>query len=196
MRRCKDWAHKIFWKYLSEGLFCQFFPKHRVPHSSSLSWTPFRVCWKSAATAVCDLILVDAEDKCQFLVGTRTLKPYQSIFLYSTRLKSVSVFCTLNGSFTHAWLVTSCIDSLESSGSPSCSSCKCWYNLSQCQKKPLLMLLLTSSVFKYWKAIKFTVEGMFSQNYRLDLKSLILEVIGTTLVVFKKMFVRYPCLNN
>ena len=36
MRRCKNWAHKtISWKYLSTGLFCQFFPKHRVPHSLS-----------------------------------------------------------------------------------------------------------------------------------------------------------------
>ena len=36
------WARKVFWKYLSEGLFCQFFPEHGVPHSWSPPWTPFR----------------------------------------------------------------------------------------------------------------------------------------------------------
>ena len=36
MRRYKNWAHKISsWKYLSEDLFCQFFPEHRVPHFCS-----------------------------------------------------------------------------------------------------------------------------------------------------------------
>ena len=30
------WAHKIgSWKYLSESLFCQFFPEHRGPHFCS-----------------------------------------------------------------------------------------------------------------------------------------------------------------
>ena len=71
MRRCKIWAHKIFsWKYLSEDLFCQFFLEHRVPHSWPPPRIPFRGCWKSAATAAHDLILVEVDGKCQWQVLT------------------------------------------------------------------------------------------------------------------------------
>ena len=65
----KNQAQKIFSsKYLSEALFCQFFPEHRLPHFWSLPWT-FRVCQKSAAAVASDLILIEADGKCQFLVG-------------------------------------------------------------------------------------------------------------------------------
>ena len=48
-----------------------FPPEHRVSHSWSPPWDLFKVCWKSAVTAACDLILVEADDKCQFLVSKR-----------------------------------------------------------------------------------------------------------------------------
>ena len=35
----KSFPEKI---WLSDGLFCQFFPEHRVPHFLFLLWTPFR----------------------------------------------------------------------------------------------------------------------------------------------------------
>ena len=53
---------------LSEDLFCQFFPEHRVPHFSSPPWTPLRGCWKSAAEAAHDLLLVEVDGKCQWWV--------------------------------------------------------------------------------------------------------------------------------
>ena len=57
MRKYENWAHKIgSWKYLSEALFCQFFPEHRMPHFYSPPWTPFNGCWKSAAAAAHDFI--------------------------------------------------------------------------------------------------------------------------------------------
>ena len=76
LRRYKNWAHKIAsWKYLSEDLFCQSSspppscPEHKVPHFGSPPWTPFRRCWKSAPIAARDLILVEADGKCQFVAG-------------------------------------------------------------------------------------------------------------------------------
>ena len=42
-RRCKNWAHKIFWKYLTIWRrVLPVFPQHRAPHSWSPSWAPFR----------------------------------------------------------------------------------------------------------------------------------------------------------
>ena len=67
-RRYKYWAHKIAsWKSLSEDQFCQSSsppppcPEHRVP--------PFKRGWKSAPIAAHDLILVEADGKCQFVAG-------------------------------------------------------------------------------------------------------------------------------
>ena len=52
MRICKDLAHKIaYWKYLSEDMFCQFFPEHRVPNLWSPPWTPLREYWRSEVWA-------------------------------------------------------------------------------------------------------------------------------------------------
>ena len=77
MRRCKNWVHKIFfWKYLSQGVFCQFFPEHRGPHSWSSCWTLFRICQRSAIAAASDLMLVEADGKCPCLVGS----PLSKIF--------------------------------------------------------------------------------------------------------------------
>ena len=56
--------------WLCEGLFCQFFQEHRVPHSWSLPGTPFRICWRSTTAMASDLILVEADGKCQVLVGS------------------------------------------------------------------------------------------------------------------------------
>ena len=91
-RRCKNWAHKIFWKYLSEDLFCQFFPEHRMmPHSWSQPWTPFRGCWKSAAAAAHDLILVEVDSKCQFVVGTGMCLSTQIQFWFPLWMKTDSL---------------------------------------------------------------------------------------------------------
>ena len=37
--------------------------KHKVPHYCSPPWTPFRGCWRSAAAAAHDLILVEGDGK-------------------------------------------------------------------------------------------------------------------------------------
>ena len=72
MRRCKNWAQKIFsCKYLTIWRpVLPVFPRAQVPHSWSPPWTPFRGCWKSAVATACDLILVEAEGKWQFFVGS------------------------------------------------------------------------------------------------------------------------------
>ena len=73
MRRCKNWAHKI-WKYLTieADLFCHF-PQNTecLLHSWSPPWTLCRGCWRSAAPEVHDLILVEVYGKCQSVVGRR-----------------------------------------------------------------------------------------------------------------------------
>ena len=48
------------------------FSLNRVPHSCSPPWAPFSGCWKSAALASHDLIHVEVDGKCQFVVGTDT----------------------------------------------------------------------------------------------------------------------------
>ena len=64
----KKWAHKIFWKYLCEGQFYQFFS--RAEGASFLIFTlkSFHGYWRSAAAAAHDLILVEVNYKCQFVV--------------------------------------------------------------------------------------------------------------------------------
>ena len=64
MRRYKNWTHKMdSCKYLT--IWRPVLPvphppaePDRVPHFCSLHWTPFRRCWKSAASVAHDLILV------------------------------------------------------------------------------------------------------------------------------------------
>jgi len=75
IRRHKNWAHKISsWKYLT--IWRPVLPvstsppqhQHRGPHSCSPPWAPFRGCWKSAAAAAPDLILVEVDGKCPWQV--------------------------------------------------------------------------------------------------------------------------------
>ena len=47
-----------------------FSPRHRVPPFSSPPRMPFRGCWKSAAAAARDLILVEVDGKCQSVAET------------------------------------------------------------------------------------------------------------------------------
>ena len=47
-----------------------FFPEHRVTHAWSPPWVPFRGCWRSVAIVAPNLILVEVDGKCQFVVGT------------------------------------------------------------------------------------------------------------------------------
>ena len=56
--------------WLSEGLFGQFFPEHRVLHSWSLSEL---LSWRSVTAVASDLIFVEADGKQQFLVGRDSL---------------------------------------------------------------------------------------------------------------------------
>ena len=57
---------------LPEDLFWQFLPEHRMPHSWSPPWTPFRGCWRSRVAVAHDLIFVEVDGKCQ-LVGDSLL---------------------------------------------------------------------------------------------------------------------------
>ena len=69
MRRYKNWTHKMdSWKCLT--IWRPVLPvphpppeQDRVPHFCSLPWTPFRRCWKSAASAAHDLILVAVDSE-------------------------------------------------------------------------------------------------------------------------------------
>ena len=63
MRRYKNWAHKISsWEYLTIWRPVQpVVPEQRVPDFCSPPWTPFRRCWRSAATAEPDLTLVEVD---------------------------------------------------------------------------------------------------------------------------------------
>ena len=54
---------------LSEGLTCQIFLEHRVPHAWSSPWTPFRVCWRSLTAVPNNFILAVPDGEWQFLVG-------------------------------------------------------------------------------------------------------------------------------
>ena len=65
VRRYKNWVHKIdSWKILTiRRLVLPVLPEHRVPHFCSPPWTPFRGCWRSAAAAAHDLILVELDSK-------------------------------------------------------------------------------------------------------------------------------------
>ena len=77
MRRCKNWAHKIFsWKYLIiwRSVLPVFPRAQSASFLISTLWTPFRVCWRSAAAVASDLILQGADGKCQFVAGRRTIE--------------------------------------------------------------------------------------------------------------------------
>lgn len=61
------WFIKFPTENISQKACSASFP--RASHFWSQSWTPFRVRWRSIVTSACDLILVEAEGKRQFLVG-------------------------------------------------------------------------------------------------------------------------------
>ena len=64
----RHWAHKI-WKYLTIWrLFCWFVLEHRVPHSWSPPWIPFR-CGRSVTAVASDIILEESSGERQFLVN-------------------------------------------------------------------------------------------------------------------------------
>ena len=76
MRRCKNWAHKISWKYLTLWRpVLPVFLEPREPPSWSPPWAPFRGCWRSAAAAH-NSVLVEAAGKCQSPVHTFNLILY------------------------------------------------------------------------------------------------------------------------
>ena len=105
----KNWVHKISsWKYLSEVLFSQFFPEHRMPHFGSLPWTPFKECWKSTAVSVCDLIFTEVYGKYQFVVDMLSL---------SSSLKDFSFHC-----HSRTWMCLAMVADLELQpcASPAC----------------------------------------------------------------------------
>ena len=82
---------------LSEGLLCKFFPEHSVPPSWSPSWTPFRRCWRSAAAMAYNLIFVEVDGKCQYLVtGVSRICPPEAPFpAVQVKVKSESVSCSV-----------------------------------------------------------------------------------------------------
>ena len=86
LRRCKNWAHKISsGKYLTlQRPVLLAFPKHRVPGSWSLPWTPFRGWWRSATAAAPDLILVEVDGKCQFVLDSSNITKIEAhCYLFS-----------------------------------------------------------------------------------------------------------------
>ena len=78
LKRGKSWAHKISsGKYLTlQRPLLPAFPKHRVPGSWSLPWTPFRGWWRSATAAAPDLILIKVDGKCQFVVDSTNFQGF------------------------------------------------------------------------------------------------------------------------
>ena len=91
MRRYKNWTHKMdSCKYLT--IWRPVLPvphppaePDRVPHFCSLHWTPFRRCWKSAASVAHDLILVVVDSEwvnvaqlCPTLRPHRLYSPWNS----------------------------------------------------------------------------------------------------------------------
>lgn len=65
------------------------FPGHRMPHSWSLPWTPFRVCWKSATAVATDSILVEPSGDKHSLEATR-IKQNANNYAYPFILQDVS----------------------------------------------------------------------------------------------------------
>ena len=65
------WAPKIFWKYLSEGPFCQFSQSTECLIPDNPPWNPFRVCWRSVTAVASDFILVVPDGEWRFLFETR-----------------------------------------------------------------------------------------------------------------------------
>lgn len=68
VRRCKIWAHKIFWKYLTIWVtLLPIFPRTQCLIPYLPPWTHFRGCWRSATAMAHDLFLVEVAGKCQKL---------------------------------------------------------------------------------------------------------------------------------
>ena len=61
-------SENLLWKISIWRPVLPFSPEHRVPHSCSPPWAPFRGCWRSATVAVHDLICVEVDDNCQFVL--------------------------------------------------------------------------------------------------------------------------------
>ena len=87
MRRYKNWACKIIsWKYLT--IWRRVLPVFPRAQSASFlisTLNSFQGCWKSAAAAAHDLILVEVDAKCQWQVPIRS---WQS-FLHSFNSQNV-----------------------------------------------------------------------------------------------------------
>ena len=74
MKRCKNWAHKIFSrKYLTIWRsVLPVFSEHRVPHFSSPPQSPFKRFWRSAVAVAHNLILIEVNSRCQFVGDTNS----------------------------------------------------------------------------------------------------------------------------
>ena len=97
MRRYKGWIHKIgSWRYLTVWRTAlpvspstQCFISEKFRDECPLFWTPFRRCWKSEH----DLILIEADGKCQYVAVTRRLFFPSSGFLSLSITKAMpSIF--------------------------------------------------------------------------------------------------------
>ena len=96
IRRYKNWAHKISsWKYL-KTCYARFPPEHRVPHFYSPPWTHFRGSWKSAAAVAHDLILVETDGKCQFVVDTLEHLDLKLWWMLASIERNPLTVCTLD----------------------------------------------------------------------------------------------------
>ena len=71
----RQWVLKIFsWEYLTIWRpVLTVFPQHRLPHSWSPSWTPFRMCWRPTTAVANDSVLVKLGGEGPSLVGNALL---------------------------------------------------------------------------------------------------------------------------
>ena len=105
----KDKAHLIFWHVLPNRLSEKLYPVATplaVHSSSSLSPNfqhTFNILW------VFFFDITTKLNKLYFLKGYLLYEIWSHInkLFYSITLKSIALFCTLSGSFTHAWFYNS-----------------------------------------------------------------------------------------
>ena len=83
MRRCKNWAHRIFlWKCLSIWKIClSVFPRAQGASFLLSTLNTFQGCRRSGTAAACDLILAEADGKCQFRIGTNSVQIFQFLHI-------------------------------------------------------------------------------------------------------------------
>ena len=92
------------WQKLHE-ITRNFLEKYRGTHYYSPPWTAFREYWRPAVIAACDLILVEVNDKCQFVVDT-SLPTVSGIHSWNQEIFASTLvlkMCLLDQQHQHHW---------------------------------------------------------------------------------------------